>query len=216
VVPPTDGKWVLTVADGLQVLVGALCGLLPMQCVHQVFEDIREPRNPTERLFLLGRVSDLLLDIIVSGKPVLRLDAFDAILAAWPSTRRHIAPLFVLRGALERRHDATAESDLAGQIRSLLEHRYADRLRARDIAGKLGISESKASRCFHTIYGSTIHQFLLSVRVKHGLRLVRQGDKIEAAAMAVGFRSKKDFYRAVQKLVGCTPGQFRRKGDNDA
>jgi methylphosphotriester-DNA--protein-cysteine methyltransferase len=35
--------------------------------------------------------------------------------------------------------------------------------------------------------------------------------KIEAAAPAVGYKSKKDFYRAVRLHTGLTPGQLRRQ-----
>jgi methylphosphotriester-DNA--protein-cysteine methyltransferase len=49
------------------------------------------------------------------------------------------------------------------------------------------------------------------VRVAHGLDLVSTGTKIEAAGLAVGYKSKKDFCRAVQQRVGCTPAQFRAR-----
>jgi AraC-like DNA-binding protein len=209
-----DGDWLATVTDALQVLVGALSGHVSMHRVHEALANVREPRNPVESLLLLGRMSDLLVDIVLGVKPVVRLDALESVIGVWPSIRHHATPLSALRYALDREHgaSATGEFQVADSIREVLERRYAERLRLKDIAKELGVSESKASRCFRAVYRATIHQHLLVVRVKHGLSMVTQGAKIESAAFAVGFRSKKDFYRAVQKVVGCTPAQFRAGG----
>ncbi|PYR75687.1 MAG: hypothetical protein DMF86_14585 [Acidobacteria bacterium] len=89
--------------------------------------------------------------------------------------------------------------------------RYSERILARDVAKTLGVSESRLNRCFRLAFGSTMHRYLLKLRVRYGLDLIAQGMKIEAAALSVGFRSKKDFYHAVQQLVGCTPAQFRSR-----
>lgn len=212
-----DGDWLSTVTDALQVLVGALSGHVSMHRVDDALANVREPRNPVESLLLVGRVSDLLVDIVLGVKPVVRLDALESVLGVWPSIRHHAAPLSALRDALDRQHgdSTTGDYQVADSIREVLERRYAERLRLKDIAKELGVSESKASRCFRAVYRATIHQHLLVVRVKHGLSMVTQGAKIESAAFAVGFRSKKDFYRAVQKVVGCTPAQFR-DGSNQA
>jgi len=208
----TDGEWSPTVANLLQVLVGALCGYVPLQRVYDALADMCEPRNQSERYFFLWQMSDLLLDVVLGRKRVLRLDVLERILDAWPSVRHQVAPLSALRRALNRSDKAlaTTESHLADRIHDMLEQRYAERLLLKNIVRELGVSESKASRCFRAIYRSTIHQHLLVIRVKRGLTLVRQGAKIESVALAVGFRSKKDFYRAVQKFAGCTPAQFRR------
>jgi AraC-like DNA-binding protein len=214
-----DGDWLATVTDALQVLVGALSGHVSMHRVHDALANVREPRNPVESLLLLGRMSDLLVDIVLGVKPVVRLDALESVLGVWPSIRHHAAPLSALRYALDQQQggaNATGDYQVADSIREVLERRYAERLRLKDIAKELGVSESKASRCFRAVYRATIHQHLLVVRVKHGLGMVTQGAKIEAAAFAVGFRSKKDFYRAVQKVVGCTPAQFRAGGNYEA
>jgi AraC-like DNA-binding protein len=48
--------------------------------------------------------------------------------------------------------------------------------------------------------------------LKEALRQLRETDlKIEAVAIDVGYRSKKDFYRMVRVRLGCTPGQLRRQ-----
>jgi AraC-like DNA-binding protein len=211
-----DREWMAELTDVLQVLVGALSGHVSMGRLHDAFEHVREPRNEVENLLLLGRLSELLVDIVLGLKPVVRLDTLGSVLGVWPSIRHDVAPLAALRCALNQRErtGATADFRLADLIRDILERRYAQRLRLKDIAKELGVSESKASRCFRAVYGATIHQHLLTVRVKHGLGLVTRGAKIESAAFAVGFRSKKDFYRAVHKVVGCTPAQFRAGGDD--
>jgi AraC-like DNA-binding protein len=210
--------WAAATANALQVLLGALSGCVPMKCAQDALERAPEPHDESERLLFRDLVSELLLEVVQFGKLVVRRDAVESILRAWPSLRRHPQPVAMLRQALAPRHETLSTPKLlvAEQVHDILERRYADRLLLRDVAEELGVSESKASRCFRIAYGATIHQHLVSVRVRHGLELVVRGAKIEATALAVGFRSKKDFYRAVQQLVGCTPAQFRARGGHDA
>jgi transcriptional regulator GlxA family with amidase domain len=48
--------------------------------------------------------------------------------------------------------------------------------------------------------------------LKEALRQLRETDlKVEAVAIDVGYRSKKDFYRIVRVRLGCTPGELRRR-----
>jgi AraC-like DNA-binding protein len=210
-------EWLVETANAFQALIGILSGCLPIVDVQHIFERLSEPRSETERLIFRYFLSELLLDVLEFGRPIVQRDALESMLHAWLSIRRHPQPVAVLRQALvaDRRRASELESVIARRVRDLLESRYAERLRLEDIADVARIRPSKVNRCFRLTYGSTVHQYLLLVRVRRGLDLVKQGTKIEAAALTVGFRSKKDFYRAVQRFVGCTPAQFRFRSFQD-
>ena len=50
-----------------------------------------------------------------------------------------------------------------------------------------------------------MHEWLTGVRLDHALALIREGVKIEAVALLVGYRSKKNFYRQFKRRFGMTP-----------
>jgi AraC-like DNA-binding protein len=51
---------------------------------------------------------------------------------------------------------------------------------------------------------------LAAVRISGGVRRLRaDADKVEVIALAVGYRSKRAFHRAVRRETGLTPGQVR-------
>ena len=205
--------WRVATANAFQVLIGALSGCVSLEDARHIFEDIPEPLNEYERLLFRSFVGDLLIEVFHFSRAGVHRSTLESILQAWPTIRRHPRPVSILREILtdERRAVSTAEFALAEGIRELLERRYSERLRLRDIAATVGATESMMNRCFRLAYRSSIHQHLLNVRVRHGLEIITDGVKVEAAALAVGFRSKKDFYRAVRHFVGCTPAQFRSR-----
>lgn len=211
-VPPGD-DWAAATVNAFQALVCALTAGLPLDRVRESFDHLPEAGDETERLLFRYLTCELLLEAVAFGKPAARRDLLESILREWPSIRRHPQPVSVLRSVLRSNPEGLSDSDvaLAGRVRELLERRYAERLLLRDIATELRVAVPRVNRCFRLACGSTVHQHLLTIRVRHGLALVREGAKIEAAALAIGFKSKKDFYRAVQRLVGCTPAQFRAR-----
>jgi AraC-like DNA-binding protein len=102
-------------------------------------------------------------------------------------------------------------ASLAEQIGSRIEREYPSRITAHRIAREYQVSRVRLDRTFLRQFGLRFHEYLTAVRVRHGLALVVGGLKIEAAAPAVGYKSKKDFYRAVKLQTGLTPGQVRRQ-----
>lgn len=205
-------EWVRAVAEAFQALADGLATADSAPLVEPL-EHTSEPINDVERLIFRCYVSEMLLGALYRAEPIVRRDAVESILSAWPIIQRDAYPVSVLRRALRGKPSATLAHDrhLAEQVRKLLEERYAEKLLSRNLAQELNVSEVQMNRGFRRAYGMTIHRHLRMIRVRRGLDLVSNGIKVEAAGLAVGFRSKKDFYRAVQQLVGCTPAQFRSR-----
>jgi len=44
----------------------------------------------------------------------------------------------------------------------------------------------------------------------HGAALIRQGEKIEAVSLLVGYRSKKNFYQHFKQQIGVTPIVYKK------
>ena len=50
-----------------------------------------------------------------------------------------------------------------------------------------------------------MREWLTSVRLAHASQLIREGTKVEAVSLLVGYRSKKNFYRRFKRRFGTTP-----------
>jgi AraC-like DNA-binding protein len=70
--------------------------------------------------------------------------------------------------------------------------------------------EAALTNLFEQVTGSSLHEFLIRTRVHHAARLIERGEKIEAVALAMGYRSKKNFYYPFRRVFGTTPSQYRR------
>ena len=71
-----------------------------------------------------------------------------------------------------------------------------------------------AARALATLFrqqiGQTVHRYLTQVRMHHGAALIRQGEKIEAVSLLVGFRSKKNCYQHFNQQIGVTPVVYKK------
>ena len=61
----------------------------------------------------------------------------------------------------------------------------------------------------------SIGDYHRTARVLRGLKCVRD-EKIETVANRVGFKSKKNFYRACHRMIDLKPAEFRRLPDDVA
>lgn len=62
---------------------------------------------------------------------------------------------------------------------------------------------------FERATGLTIREYALCTRMAHAAREIERGVKIEAVALLVGYRSRKNFYRQFKSWFGMTPASYR-------
>jgi two-component system response regulator YesN len=62
---------------------------------------------------------------------------------------------------------------------------------------------------FRREVGVPMRQWLTAVRLDHASVLIREGVKVEAVSLLVGYRSKKNFYRQFKRRFGTTPYEHR-------
>jgi two-component system response regulator YesN len=100
-------------------------------------------------------------------------------------------------------------NDLVRQTRERIERDYASKLTLRAMSATVGMEPARLGRLFRQEVGATIREYLTRVRLEHAVVLVRDGVKIEAIALTVGYRSKKSFYKRFRRCYGTTPLQYR-------
>lgn len=97
----------------------------------------------------------------------------------------------------------------------------ADQLISKDIDKSYSIEElarllllntAKLQRYFKIYFGCTIHQYILSVKMKAAQQLLHNSDKTsKEIAFDLGYKSDANFSEAFKKYYGYPPGQLRKK-----
>ncbi len=211
----SDAKgWVCAAANVFQNVT--LCAtVLPVEReeLERTLLRVPVPSTPFEHLAVRCFMCDSLMAVIshelVNRSPTTVHDVFSFIASV------RLIPNPVPRFAQLLKSICLAPSNendsLANKLSTRLETQYGLRVTARGIAKEYQMSRAQLERMCSRSFGMPFHRYLTGVRVRHGLKLVTNGMKVEAAAMSVGYKSKKDFYRAVRLLTGKTPGEWRRK-----
>jgi AraC-like DNA-binding protein len=94
------------------------------------------------------------------------------------------------------------------RMKTFIGDHYSERLTLDVVAHATGRQKQYLATLFHREAGLTVHDYLRHVRVRRAWDLIRQGEKIEAVALLVGYRSKKNFYRQFKAISGVTPGEL--------
>lgn len=83
-----------------------------------------------------------------------------------------------------------------------------------EISWAVGVSEEHLARVFRAECDTTVMAFRMKCRILRAQSmLVRTQKPINAIAEALGFSSLAHFYRSFKEQVGCTPSEFRKKGE---
>jgi PAS domain S-box-containing protein len=89
---------------------------------------------------------------------------------------------------------------------------YSQPVTTRQLARKVGISISQFDRQFRKLFSTTLHQYLVRLRLQAAIRLLTIGEKsITEVAMEVGFYDHAHFTRTFTKLMGIAPLAYRKQ-----
>lgn len=96
-------------------------------------------------------------------------------------------------------------------LRDYLAAHALEPLTLRQVSRSLGMSESTVQRALRANIGVGFHATLACVRVELALSMLLEDPdvKIEALALAVGWRSKKSLYAAVRRVTGRSLQELR-------
>ncbi|WAS95369.1 helix-turn-helix transcriptional regulator [Nannocystis punicea] len=93
--------------------------------------------------------------------------------------------------------------------------RASEPLLLKDVADHVGLSPFHFLRLFRAVFGVTPHQYLVQTRVERAAaRLCESEVPVTELAFEVGFGDLSNFVRTFHRLVGLSPGRWRRQHHN--
>ncbi|MBQ9782997.1 MAG: helix-turn-helix transcriptional regulator [Clostridia bacterium] len=92
-----------------------------------------------------------------------------------------------------------------------MERHYAERLTALSLAKALHIGRTTLMTEFKRHTGSTVNEYLTGVRLRHAIRLLRDGNTLECTATLCGFSDSSSLVRVFRRQYGTTPRSYIRK-----
>lgn len=161
---------------------------LPLQQTLQLFA--AEAAQPSLGSYLvLKRLADILLLQLIREYVSSSTCRETAWLRALSDPR--------IGGVLRSMHDKIEQSWTVGELASVA-----------------GMSRSAFALRFKEVVGETPLDYLTRWRVYRAAVLLREGDrKLAEIANAVGYDSDGSFNKTFKRIVGITPGEYRRAGD---
>jgi AraC-like DNA-binding protein len=104
-----------------------------------------------------------------------------------------------------RIHQASA----ANRVARLIRRQYHPQWSLATLGRRFHVTPSQLRRGFEREFGVSIQKYQQEMRVKAAIDHVRTGN-MEATALEVGYRGKKNFYHAFRQVTGITATAFRR------
>lgn len=181
--------------------------------VHRLIADLRglEIRDAEVVWALLSVVTEQIAhpggvpsdtDAALASPPIPMIDDVDRLIEAFEHYVAQLIPADARSGRQLR----------IERIVEYVEQHYHEHLTLDLLASVIGRHKVNLADDFKERTGLTVHAYITRVRVRRAAELLRSdesGAKIEAVMMAVGYRSKKNFYRQFKDHFGITPGEYR-------
>lgn len=137
---------------------------------------------------------------------------------AWQEAMRHYFQLFLMecaRHAIASRPEPKAErrrEPPIHAIRHFLDEHFQQPITLEMLAGQFNLSRPYLCRLFRREVGRTIVQYLHQRRVEHAMALLdTTSRRVVDIAMESGFTDLSHFNTVFRKLVGMSPGDFRKR-----
>jgi AraC-like DNA-binding protein/anti-sigma regulatory factor (Ser/Thr protein kinase) len=108
-----------------------------------------------------------------------------------------------------RRNHGSAAQEHVRRMLERIEQSYSEPITLRSLASELHRQSAYLGGMFRRVVGMSVHQWLTTVRLDRASVLIRDGVKVEAVSLLVGYRSKKNFYRQFKRRFGTTPFEHR-------
>jgi len=94
---------------------------------------------------------------------------------------------------------------------AMIHSSYGEGLDIKRLAKMVGVSQSQFERLFSRILGTTPYEYLLRVRIAAARALLENSDRtIADIACETGFYDHSHFTRTFKRLVGVSPGKYRK------
>ncbi len=106
--------------------------------------------------------------------------------------------------------DAGREPGAVARARAILDARFGEDLSLADLAAETGLSAWHLARAFTTAVGLPPHAYLVQQRVRRARERLAGPQGLAELAADLGFADQSHFTRAFKRIVGVSPGAFRK------
>ena len=189
------GEWLYETARlSQQVLCEVRAnGHTPADLVNAL-EGLPAPTTPVERLVQQGFIFEVLLGCIDDR-----------------ACSHHERTVNVLRRVLEASARPSPLLDSPeSRAAALIHDRSVHPIDVAEIARKVGCDQSRLRRAFRDRFGMSMREFHTRCRIVYAINLFVEGEsKTTAVARSVGYRSQKNFYRALRDVTGKRPKELK-------
>lgn len=145
----------------------------------------------------IGQESAAMLDVLLRRKV--------------PKTRRVIVSPLGVNVRTSTDIVATEDPYVIKAVRVIRE-RFRDKLNVEDICEALKMSRRVFEERFRLAFGRSPHEEIMRTRIRHAENLLAQtSDTNITIALESGFASDRRFEENFRKIVGMSPGEYRRK-----
>lgn len=100
-------------------------------------------------------------------------------------------------------------ADLVAHVMKLIDLHYAEPLTTDNVAKRVGRSARDVRHAFRRAVGVPLRTYLTGIRMERARQLLKESAKIEAVALLVGYKSKRQFIRQFKLHAGMLPSRFR-------
>lgn len=99
--------------------------------------------------------------------------------------------------------------DKIKRVKCLIDEHIESPLSISELAQRVGTNETYLKKQFKESYGTTIHGYLLHVRMEKAIQFLNEGHPIYDVAWRVGYKHATHFTHAFKKHFGYPPGKLK-------
>jgi AraC-like DNA-binding protein len=104
-----------------------------------------------------------------------------------------------------------SQLELVARVKEMLGNAAGLKVRLQDLAATFGVSPSYLATVFKKAEQTTIHRYLVDLRLRRAASLLWGCDDLTTLALNLGFASQSHFSNAFRRWAGCPPGQYRAR-----
>jgi AraC-like DNA-binding protein len=207
------GIWLQSTVRELQVLIGHL-SCVPrarrFQLIERFASRLIAPESPAERLLLRGLIVETGLRLLIAGSCDAPPEVVAVMALASALDDGSVADASRDRRTVVSVADMSQRRQAGIRIQHYIEANLSHHVTLKQVARGTGVSIRQVNPCLKAAVGLSVRQFLLRRRLGKIVEALTTSDvKIEAIALDVGYRSKKDLYRLLRQFTGFTPSRLR-------
>jgi AraC-like DNA-binding protein len=101
--------------------------------------------------------------------------------------------------------------ELVARVKAMISDAANPKVRLSDISQAVGMSPSHLATTFKKAERTTIHQYLVHLRLRRAASLLAGCDDLTTLALNLGFASQSHFSNSFRRWAGCTPGTYRAR-----